>query len=311
MEVKIEKLDNFGRGIAYLDNKICFVEKALPGEVVEITITKEKRKFQEATCKNYIQKSKNRIEEECPYSKICGGCQLNHMTYEEELRFKEEKVKNVLKKYAGIEEEKIKPILYHERDHYRNKITLHGKDKILGLYQEKTNDIIPIKSCLIASNHINEVLKKLQEENKNLKTCKIFATNNDNKVMIQYSGEKNEKIKHLASIVYQEDKKETEEKDFINEIGNYKYHVGYNSFFQINNTLTESLYDEVANIVKEKQPKNVLDLYCGGGTIGIYISSYCEKIIGVDNNPSNIEDEIPKTKTGPATVNILAPTPIT
>ena len=88
MEAKIEKLDNLGRGITYINNKICFVNNALPNEIVEIKIEQEHKKYIEATLIEIKEASPFRIVEECPYSNICGGCQLNHLCYNEENRYK-------------------------------------------------------------------------------------------------------------------------------------------------------------------------------------------------------------------------------
>ena len=134
MDVIIEKLDNFGRGICYINNKICFVENALPNEKVEIKITKDNKKFYEAKVIQYINKSFIRIEEECPYSSICGGCQLNHICYNEENKFKMDKIKGIIYKYASLDTNIIEPIVYSDRDYYRNKVLLHGEEEKLGLY---------------------------------------------------------------------------------------------------------------------------------------------------------------------------------
>ena len=139
MIVKIEKLDNYGRGICYLNNKICFVQGALTNEKVEIEITKETAKIIEAKAIKIIEESPLRIEEQCPYSAICGGCDLNHLCYNEENRFKKEKVKEIINKYAQIPTKIIEPIKYHDRNHYRNKITIHGNKDTFGLYQK--NDL--------------------------------------------------------------------------------------------------------------------------------------------------------------------------
>ena len=81
MEVTIEKLDNFGRGITYINDKIVFVENALPEEEVKIEIINDKKKYSEAKVLNIIKESKDRIKSICPYSNECGGCCLNHLNY--------------------------------------------------------------------------------------------------------------------------------------------------------------------------------------------------------------------------------------
>ena len=193
MEVKIEKLDNLGRGITYINNKICFIPNVLPNEIVEIEITKENKKYLEAKCINIKESSPFRITEECPYSNVCGGCQLNHLCYNEENRFKTNKVKDLLFKYSHIEKEIIEPIKYQERNYYRNKISLHGNDEKLGLYGIKTNDIIPIQECLLVNKKINEIIKYLIKNNINIEEAIIKTSNNEDKIMVSIHGEINNK----------------------------------------------------------------------------------------------------------------------
>jgi len=82
----------------------------------------------------------------------------------------------------------------------------------------------------------------------------------------------------------------SKEESIISKIGNKKYYLSIDSFFQINKTLTEKLYNEVKEIVKETKPNKVLDLYCGTGTIGIYISEYVKEVIGIDYSKSSIKN---------------------
>ena len=292
MEVKIEKLDNFGRGITYINEKICFIENTFPEEIVEIKIIKETKKYLEAEVISYKRKSPKRIIEACPYSKECGGCHLNHISYEEENLFKMEKVKAISKKFVNIHPNIIEPIIYHERDNYRNKITLHGKDGILGLYKKKSNDIIPITKCILVNPKINEIITIINKININIKEVIIKTSNDNSQVMVSITG----KIKDYSTllekctIVILNGKYISKNKYIKTTIGNKIYQESINSFFQINNTLTKSLYDEIKSQIKNKNYQTILDLYCGAGTIGIYISDECQKIIGIDYNSSNIKD---------------------
>ncbi len=292
MIVEIKKLDNFGRGIAYINYKIVFVENALPGEIVKIEITNNKKKYQEAIVTEYIEKSPSRIKEICPFNSECGGCNIEHLNFIEENNYKEEKVKDILIKYLSITESIIKPIKYHEPYNYRNKIVLHGKDKKLGLYQKSTNEIIEIDYCYLVNDKINNLISILKDNNKNI-TEAIIKTSNDNKTsMIKITGEVKDinSILNNTDVLIINDMYYTKKEDIITKIGNYKFHENINSFFQVNNTLTKELYDEIKNTIKKIKPSNVLDLYCGTGTIGIYINKYCDSIIGIDSNKSNIED---------------------
>ena len=106
-KVKISKLDNFGRGISSINDKICFVPNALPNEEVEIEITNNKKNYQEGIVSNYISKSEDRIESICPYYPSCGGCSLMHYNYSKQLEFKETKIKELLEKIANLKDIKI------------------------------------------------------------------------------------------------------------------------------------------------------------------------------------------------------------
>ena len=94
MIVKIDKLSHEMRGIAKIDNKVTFVDKVIPNEVVNIRITKQKKKINEAKLVSIIEKSPNRIEPKCKYYNICGGCNTEHISYNKSVIYKKEIVKN-------------------------------------------------------------------------------------------------------------------------------------------------------------------------------------------------------------------------
>ena len=289
MEVIVDRLDHFGRGIAYINNKICFIENALPNEKVEIKITKENSKYDEAIVTNYIETTPIRIEEECPYSKVCGGCNLNHICFNEENKFKQDKIKSILSK---LNITNIENITYHDRNHYRNKITLHGNKEKLGLYEKSSNEIIPIKECILVNDKINEIIKLLNKEENKIEEAIIKTSNDNSNIMISITGEISniDELKNTSNVLIINNEYLTKNKEIKTKIGEKYYYVGKDSFFQVNNTLTKELYEEVLNNIKNKNYKTVLDLYCGTGTIGIYVSNTVKKVIGIDYNRSNIED---------------------
>lgn len=266
MQVKIEKLDHYGRGITKIENKICFVENALPQEIVEIKIIKETKKYFLAIATKIIKESPDRVKPICPYYNNCGGCNIDHMSFEKENNYKEVKIKEILEKFAKIPSNKIKAIIYDKPYHYRNKITLHQSENKIGLYQTKTHDIIPIKSCFLVNDNLNKEIKKINKTNDNQITLRIG--NKTNEIL-------NSNINKNKIISY---------------IGNKKYRVSEKSFFQVNSKITEKLYNEIKQIVSKSKSKNILDLYCGTGTIGIYISDIVNKVLGIEYCKEAIED---------------------
>ena len=252
MKVKIESLDHFGRGIANINGKIIFVENALKGELVDITIYKEKKNFSEAKINEIIEKSSERETPICKYYGICGGCNTMHMSYKCELEFKKEKVKNILKKYALID---VNPkiIESEKRLAYRNKITLHYKNEQLGFMKEKSNEIIEIDNCPLVMKEINEYLKNDIKESVIIRenTNKEIVTNIDNKTMIE-------------------------------NINNYKFMVDANSFFQVNHYICSKLFKLIE---KNIDISNIcLDLYSGVGTLSIVASKKAKKVYGIEVN---------------------------
>ena len=111
--VKIEKLDNQGRGICFINNTITFVPNTLPNEEVVVELTKISKKYNEAKVLEYITKSPNRIENKCPFFGLCGGCELLHSTYENTLKYKKEKLESIIYKYAHIYVEFVLYIVVH------------------------------------------------------------------------------------------------------------------------------------------------------------------------------------------------------
>ena len=203
--VKITELDNFGRGITKIDNKICFVDKALPLEECEIEITNEKKSYSEARIKKVIEESKYRIMPICPYYKTCGGCHLMHYDRQSELIYKEEKVYNLIKKIGKLDNVRIKDIAYGNELFYRNKITFHVKNSRIGLFIEKTNDIVEIDECLLVNSIINNIIKKIKDYVKNNPSKLeeiIIKSSSLKETMIVLKGKVNEEefIKNMSDI---------------------------------------------------------------------------------------------------------------
>ena len=286
--IKIESLDHNGRGIAKLNNKVVFVNNALPGEIVEIRIISEKKNYIEAEVVKYIEKSKDRIDSICPYYSECGGCDILHMNYKDQLKFKQEKIENIINKYLNTNI-KINPIVKCDNEfNYRNKVTFHVNNKI-GFFKNKTNDIVKIENCPLVDKKINDsisYLNKLDLNNIDQITCRIGM----DKLMIIISSKKEIDIKpiqNIADSIYINDELVYGEKNIYNTIGEYKYIISPNSFFQINNNTCKKLYDKIKE--ETKNSKNVLDLYCGTGSIGIYISEN-KNVLGIEINESAIEN---------------------
>ena len=286
LEVEIINLDHFGRGIAKKDKPI-FIDNALIGEVVEIEITKDKKKYSEGKVINYIKKSSLRVKSDCPYYDKCGGCDLLHLSYEEQLKYKENKVKEIVKKFSGLE--CVNKIVLSVQYNYRNKVTLHV-NKLVGYYQKKSYDIIAIDKCLIADNKINNVIKKLNNIDLNT-ISKIMIRVSSKEVMLVIEGGSLDinSFEEVNTIIV--DNNVLKGKGYIiEEINNLKFVISPNSFFQVNITGMINIYNQVLKYVDNNT--NVLDLYCGTGTIGIYLANKVNQVVGIEINESAIKDAL-------------------
>ena len=125
MRTEIFSLAFGGEGIGKVDGKICFVEGALPGEEVEFEVLKDDPKFIKGRVIKILKPSDDRVEPECSYYKDCGGCQLQHISYEKELYYKELQVKDLLERISGLKDLVVGKIVPSEKPYnYRSSVTL-------------------------------------------------------------------------------------------------------------------------------------------------------------------------------------------
>ena len=301
MIVKVLKMDHQGRGIAKVNDKAVFIYNALPDEVVDIRVIKENKKIMEAVVLKYIETSKKRINPICPYYLECGGCDLMHINYNDELEYKENKIRQIIEKFTTLPLQIIKPIVGNDNKNYRNKATFHVDSKI-GYYSKKSFKIVDIDNCFIASKEINDILKNLKKINLNniyeivIRTSKYLK---DKMIILKFNNYINEeeiisKLKNIVDsiIIYQNKEYKTiYGKGFINDkIGDYIFKISPDSFFQVNTSQAKILYDKVLEYLNPNINDKVLDLYCGTGTIGIYVSKYVKSVKGIEINKYAVID---------------------
>lgn len=297
----IEKLDHQGRGIIKESGKVIFVENALPGELVQIQIVKEKKSLKEAKVITYDKKSVDRIDPLCPYYTICGGCHIMHMEYEKQLIWKQEKVTEILNKFVDNSLQfPIQPIIGCEEYNYRNKATFQVQKKI-GYYEKESNHIVSIDHCNLVDYKINMLLPVLEALNtENCSQIIIRASKNMEQTMIVFVTkkfiDKQLIIKCLSPYVTSIYVKGNQleciygKTTIQDKIGNFIFEISPDSFFQVNTNQAKKLYDIVLRYANLNKEDCVLDLYCGTGTIGLYISPYCHKVLGVEVNSQAISD---------------------
>lgn len=289
MRVEIVKLNHQGMGIGRINNKVVFVDDAMVGEIVDISIIKEYKKYLVGKVDKYIKKSSNRVSYKCCYYNKCGGCNICSMDYNKQLDFKKNKVIDIFSKYANID---INPkIIGSDLEGYRNKIVLHVCNGIMGYYEKNSNKIVEIDKCLIANDKINSIIKLIKNniDLSNVNKILIRSTNDDSMVVFYGDVSSVDNLDDVDSI-YINDKLVKGKKKIIAKLDEYRFYISKDSFFQVNTKQVSNLYRQVLEFAKLNKKDKVLDLYCGTGTIGIYLAKYCNEVLGIEINSSCIDD---------------------
>ncbi len=339
LTVTIEDLSDEGLGIGKADGYALFIKDTVVGDECKVKIMKAKKNYAFAHLEEVIKPSSFRITPLCKNAKACGGCQLQAMSYEAELAFKENKVKNNLIRIGGFSEDFIESIKetivgMDTPFRYRNKAQYPiGYDRngnlVAGFYAGRTHDIIPNTDCLLG-----------REINKNILECilsfmskeKISAYDEKTgKGLLRHvliregftSGEimvclivnarslpKEEQlcetlikeVPAIASICLNVNLKDTNvimgdetrvlwgKETIEDELDKVKFKISARSFYQINSVQTERLYKKALDYASLSGKESVWDLYCGIGTISLFLARKAGKVYGVEIIPEAIAD---------------------
>ena len=335
--VKIESLGYEGEGVAKIDRYPIFIPGALKGETVRIEIIKAKKKYAFGKLIEIIKKSKERQEASCSNYEKCGGCTLMHLSYEGQLDFKFDRVKDCVKKIAGLDEEIVKyPLGMKNEYRYRNKVIFSVglvEDKLsIGFFVEKTHEIINMDTCLLQDEETDKIVKVIRtwmekysimpakqdgvfyEQGliRNIMIRKGFKTNEVMVVLVttekeiphrdELINELNQAVNNLKSVIQNINSVDTNlvlggkcitlwGEDYICDyIGEYKFNISPLSFFQVNPTQTEVLYNKALEYADLSGDEVVFDAYCGTGTITLFLSQKAKKVYGVEIVEQAIEN---------------------
>ncbi|MCL1988052.1 MAG: 23S rRNA (uracil(1939)-C(5))-methyltransferase RlmD [Firmicutes bacterium] len=325
IELDIYDLHNDGHGIGKTtDGLVIFVENALPQDTVKARILKVKKKYAYAKVVKIINASPDRmpVADICPLYLRCGGCQLQHLKYPAQLKFKEKLLRDALIRIGGCENPNILPIVAAENPHeYRNKAQFPIGSEGIGLYAPRSHRIVTVKECNIQKkvciNIINKIWDLLaqnpisiyNEETHTglLRHIAVRIGENTGEVMIIFviNGKKLPTIKNIAAafpdytIVVNQNLAKTNvifgenftEGYIHDKIGDVVYRISPGAFFQVNTPQTEHLYNI---IVQHLQNDNrILDVYSGIGGIALYVAKKLpniSQITAVENSQQATED---------------------
>jgi len=345
--ITIEKYAAEGKSIAYWEDKVVFVQGAIPGDVVNAYVFKNKKDWAEARINEVVEPSDLRQEPFCKHFELCGGCKWQMLAYEQQVIYKEQQVKDQLQRLGNVAVEKFLPIIPCAEDRlYRNKMEFTFSNKrylgpddmkamlpfekdVLGFHAPKVFDkIIDIDICHLQAeptNAIKNFVRKFAQENdypfydirqhtglmRNLiirmnqkgeaLVNVVFAKNETEKIKTLCSALQNE-FDQIVSLHYTVNQKLNDtiydqnvvafsgEKHITETLGTTTFKISPKSFFQTNSKQAEVLYNVVKDFVGNAD--TLYDLYCGTGSIGLYLANQCKKLIGVET----VEDAIVDAK---------------
>lgn len=322
---KCEGYTNEGHGVVKIDGYPLFVKGMMKDEEGELIVTLMKKTYGYAKLHRLIKASSKRQEPICPLAKQCGGCQLQHMQYEEQCVFKTQKVKDVMQRIAKSNVEVQKVLAASSSLHYRNKgqvpIGYDGIQSKMGFYRLNSNQIIDCHHCYIQSEKINAIMESFRSlidlydiasyfrhllikdgfESGEVMVVLIAHTHRipQIKEVCKELVSKHDCIKTIVlNINQRNDNVILGDKEMVlygsgqihDILDGLKFSISSKSFYQVNPIQTKVLYQTALDFAQLSGNETVIDLYCGVGTISMFLARKAKKVIGIEIVDAAIQD---------------------
>ncbi len=340
----IEDFTKEGLGIGHCEGLALFVKDTVIGDVAEVKIMKMKKSYGYARLQRIVRASPDRVCPFCPCARSCGGCQIQQMSYAAQLKFKEQKVGNDLKRIGGLSDPPLEPVIGMTDAavppmRFRNKTQVpiaREKDGglVAGFYAGRTHRVVKCADCLIGPEVnrqiLTTVLAHMQRheidpyEERSQKGLVRHVLIRVNRAALEgregaqillglvINGaevpEKEELIEALleipgmtgilinlnrenTNVILGEETRLLWGKEYLEDtIGGIRFHISLQSFYQVNPFQTEKLYEKVLEYAALTGTEVVWDLYCGIGTISLFLAKNAAAVYGVECVPEAVRD---------------------
>ncbi len=339
--LKIDNLAFGGQGIGRYQDRVVFIDQALPGQTIHAKIIKIKKNYAEAILQDVIHQSPHYQQPPCIHFGSCGGCSFQHLSYQQQLYHKEQQVYESLQRIGGFKHIPMHPIIASPQIFaYRNKMEFSfspyrwlSQEELdreanddtalyLGLHAKRFyQKVVDVTRCHLVTEKANEIMCKTREFTRKTQWPAYDVKHHSGFwrfLVVRCSSNTADIMVNLVAFDYQENlAKEFRElmistfpeitsllfsttqnksgvaigereyllhgNPFIEEkLADYRFLISSTSFFQTNTLQTENLYKIVAEFAEIQPHEIVYDLFCGAGTIAIFLSSFAQRIIGFE-----------------------------
>ena len=334
VEVTVTGLGSTGEGVGKVNGFTVFAHGGLPGETVKVKLESVKKTYAMGRVVDILQTSADRCEPVCPIYEECGGCQLQHLNYEAQLKIKTQQVKDALTRIGHLKHVEVLPTLRAtEPTFYRNKMqfpvaTTEGQLEI-GCFAAATHRVVDVNNCFIQKEKNNKIIGVVREW---MQKYHIPAYNEDKgtgivrhvmgrvgvhtgDVMVvlvtatydiphvkELTKMLRDNIPGLKSFIQNINKRHTNVimglKDRViygkstirDTLGTLKFNISAQSFFQVNSEQAEKLYNKAVEFAGLTGKEIVFDVYCGTGTISLFLAKHAKAVYGIEIVPPAITD---------------------
>lgn len=277
------------------NGKVVFIRGAIPGEVVEVDIIEKKRDYCVASVVNVLEPSEYRVAPKCPVFGICGGCQLQFMSYEKQLTLKGEILQDSLSRLGGIETEPGTAFFDTQWNYRRRaqfKVSRNGE---IGFFRESTRDVVDFDECPLLVGEINDVLPKIKDMVPMENLREIHISSGDSVVALLRGGEYDAGAcakameTGLSGVVFND--VEAAGQAYVTlDMSAVKYSVSPWTFFQAHWSLNRKVVDFIVGALQTAEGKRILDLYAGAGNFSLPLAACAEEVIAVEENRHAVDD---------------------
>ncbi|QBY05083.1 23S rRNA (uracil(1939)-C(5))-methyltransferase RlmD [Thalassotalea sp. HSM 43] len=313
LQLTIERLDINGDGVARHQGKPVFVSNALPLEVVEAKVIEQKSKYLRADSKKILTSNAQRVSPECRHFYQCGGCNLQHLEYQAQLDFKQQKVSELFRRNTKLEQLPWQAPLVAKPWHYRRKARIGVQydrqgQVTLGFRKKQSNVLTPIKQCLVLPQDVSDVFVPLQQvlqkisPSKAIGHCEFIAADRNVLVLRTLKKLPAKSIALLSEfgqqqqlqIILQDEQGIStldgeDVADLWFQMHGCQLSFSHNDFLQVHGELNATMVQQAISWLALEQDDRVVDLFCGFGNFSVPMAKQCQQLVGVEGVDSMVE----------------------